>query len=71
MRIVRIKFPKGKNVEYVKVIVEFFNHEDYYIYGRNPQLPEESIMQASGEILMKEESYRVGGVQNFPAQVLS
>ena len=57
-------------MEYVKVIVQFLNYENYYIHGRNPQLPEESVMRASGEILMKEEAYRVGGVQGFPVQVL-
>ena len=52
------------------MIVQFLDYENYYIHGRNPQLPEESVLRASGEILMKEEAYRVGGVQGFPIQVL-
>ena len=52
------------------MIVQLLDYENYYIHGRNPQLPEESVLRASGETLMKEEAYRVGGVQGFPVQVI-
>ena len=53
------------------MIVQFLNNESHYIHGRNPQLPDVTLMQASGEILMEEVGFRVGGVENFPVQVLS
>ena len=50
---------------------EFCDHENYYIHGRNPKLPEETILKAHGEVLMQEQNYRVGGVIDFPIQVFS
>ena len=40
----------------------------HYIHGLNPKLPEQSILQVEGEILMEENNYRVGGV-NSPIEV--
>ena len=50
------------------MIANFFDHENYYIYGLNPKLPEQCILQAKGETLMQETNYRVGGV-NSPIEV--
>ena len=67
-----MKFPfQGKTLEYMEVIAHFFDHEDNFIHGRNPRLPREILIKANGEILMKEDSYRVGGVAYFPVQVLT
>ena len=50
-------------MEYIEVVFEFFDNENYFISGRNPILPEEYILKASGQTLVLENGYRVGGVQ--------
>ena len=48
---------------------EYFDNENYFIHGRNPNLPEENILKVQGEILMQETNYRVGGVSDFTIEV--
>ena len=48
---------------------EYNDDENYFIYGRNPNLPAETILNVKGEVLMHETNYRVGGVKDFPIQV--
>ena len=64
-----VKFPQGSLLEFVVVLSEYFDNENYYIHGRNPNLPEENILKVHGEVLMQETNYRVGGVKDFTIQV--
>ena len=56
-------------MEFIVVMSEFFDNENYFIHGRNPNLPEENILKAHGEKLMEETNFRVGGTKDFPIQV--
>ena len=53
------------------MVSEYYDNENYFIYGRNPNLPEESILKVQGEELMQEINYRVGGLKDFQIQVFS
>ena len=56
-------------MEFIVVMSEFYDNEDYFIHGRNPNLPAEKILKAQGELLLQETNFRVGGTKNFPIQV--
>ena len=64
-----VKFQQGSLLEFVVVMSEYFDNENYFIHGRNPNLPEENILKVQGEILMQETNYRVGGVSDFTIEV--
>ena len=64
-------FSEGKLLEFAVVVSEYYDNENYFIYGRNPNLPEESILKVQGEELMQEINYRVGGLKDFQIQVFS